>query len=473
MKIDIPLLAGASMGALALAATPAAAKPVRHHAHATAAASDGTAAEIKALREEVEALKARLDDQENQQSQTQAVAVQAQVQAQQAQTQAATAQQAVPDEVKTALAAQPKPKPQWFDNTSVSGRMYFNFSTIRQSVNGVRPAGEPNGYTNGTGFNIKRMYLTVDHTFDKTFSASVTMDAANVVGRTSNGDFNAFNAPAAPGGAISDAQLVGRGFFIKKAYLQAKISPALIIRAGSADMPWIPYVEGIYGYRHIENTLIDRASFGTSADWGIHVLGDLAGGLFSYQLSAIDGGGFRNVRVTKSVDFEGRVSMNYKHVFAGVGGYTGKLAQDAQSTPTFHTAERLNATAGFKNELFTVGGEYFWAKNYNNNGVNYITTDVRDKSRGYSGFASVNFAKHFSVFGRYDHIEPRRDALPELKETYYNAGIQWSPVKIVDLAIVYKHDRAHDGTITTSNGTIGGLDSGKYNEIGLFGQFRF
>ena len=219
--------------------------------------------------------------------------------------------------------------------------------------------------------------------------------------------------------------------------------------------------------------MIDRAGFGTSADWGFHVLGDIGDGLLSYQFSVIDGGGFRNVRVTKSVDYEGRVGLNYQHFFAGVGGYSGKLAQDTQSVKTFHTAERLDATGGFKNELFTIGGEYFWAKNYNNNGVNYITTDVHDKSQGYSGFASINFAKKFSVFGRYDHVEPRRDALPDLKETYYNAGIQWSPAKIVDLALVYKHDRARDGTIATSNGTIGGLDQGKYNEIGLFGQFRF
>ncbi len=38
--------------------------------------------------------------------------------------------------------------------------------------------------------------------------------------------------------------------FIKKAYLQAKYDPAFTIRLGAADLPWVPFVEGIYGYRY-------------------------------------------------------------------------------------------------------------------------------------------------------------------------------------------------------------------------------
>jgi hypothetical protein len=350
--------------------------------------------------------------------------------------------------------------------------MYFNFSNIDQKVNGVKQAG------NGTGLNIKRMYLSVDHTFSPIFSADLTMDASNVVGNTSNSNFPA-NTAAAPANSTA---LVGKGFFIKKAYLQAKLNPALIIRVGSADMPWIPWIESQYGYRHIENTLIDRVKYGTSADWGIHVLGDIAGGLISYQFSAIDGGGYRNVKVTKSVDFEGRVSAQYKGFFAGVGGYSGKLGNDTQGVVLpvgldhVRTATRLDAAAGYKSALFTIGGEYFHAKNYNN-----TTTLVQDKSDGYTAFGNVNFAKKWSVFGRYDYVKPNKLTNDHLHENYYNVGIQYEPVKIVDLALVYKHDNVDNGTLSTQNGTIGGANPtgalvgghGYYNEIGLFGQFRF
>lgn len=504
MSTHRSLLAGASIGALALLATaaPADAKPAAKHR--ASSASSGSAAEIRALREEVEALKARLDAQENVQAATANVAQDAQAQAvaaataaQAAQTQAAT----VPEQVKTAFAAQPKPKAQWFDNTSISGRMYFNFSNISAKSNGFRTggtgagngtnaAGNPN--LNGTGFNIKRFYLGVDHKFNDMFAANVTMDVSNVVGQTSNNNFVTPTAsiPAQAAGAtpasttnLNNLAVVGRGFYIKKAYLQAKISPALTIRAGAADLPWVPYAEGLYGYRHIENTIIDRTGFGTSADWGIHVLGDLADGVFSYQFSVIDGAGYRNVKVTKSVDFEGRVSASYKGFFAGVGGYTGKRGNDTTSglvDAAPRTAKRVDGLVGYKTALFTIGGEYFWQKNWNN----VTNAALGDKGDGFSAFANVNFAKQWSVFGRYDYLRPSKDAgntFPDLKDNYFNVGIQWEPVKIVDLALVYKHEKVKNGFFATQNGTIGGVNiptgtntgRGSYNEIGLFGQLRF
>jgi hypothetical protein len=507
MTSKFSLLAGASVGAamIAFGAAPSfAAKPVHHAKHRPVA---HRSSEIEALRAQVEALTARLDAQESNSAQATAAINNAQAQAaaansaaQAAEAQAAAVQSAVPGQVKTALASQPKPKPQWFDSTSISGRAYFNFSNVSQKLNGIRPAGGVSG--NGTGFDIKRFYLGIDHTFSPVFSANLTMDISNVVGNTSNYNFpgapsnGSTTIPAScvtgtaactiPGQTISNnVALVGRGFYVKKAYLQAKLNPAFIIRAGSADLPWVPWVEGQYGYRHIENVLIDRTNFGTSADWGLHVLGDLAGGLISYQFSAIDGGGYRNVKVTKTVDFEGRVSMAYKGFFAGVGGYTGKRGNDTQSVDLtlpvgldhVRNATRIDAAGGYKSKLFTIAGEYFHAKNWNN-----TTSLAQDKSDGYSVFGSVNFYKTFSVFGRYDWEKPSKELNPTLKDDYFNAGIQWEPVKIVDLAIVYKHEKINNinGIASYAYGfqnapglsvPIGGRLVN--SEIGLFGQLRF
>ncbi|MDB5737058.1 MAG: hypothetical protein JWO65_726 [Sphingomonas bacterium] len=489
MTSKFSLLSGAAVSVAMIAgATPAfAAKKQVHHARHVASHQD---AEIEALRAQVEALTQRLDTQEQYSAQAtaqintaQSQAAAAQTTAQAAQTQAAAVQSAVPAQVKTALASQPKPKPQWFDSTTISGRMYFNASNISQKVNGVKQPSD------GTGFNIKRFYLGIDHTFSPIFSANLTMDISNVVGSTSNYNFNA-NSAASPANSTA---LVGRGFYVKKAYLQAKLNPAFIIRAGAADLPWVPWIENQYGYRHIENTLIDRTNFGTSADWGIHVLGDIADGLISYQVSAIDGGGYRNVKVTKTVDLEGRISTSYKGFFAGVGGYTGKRANDTQGAITsatttvngityigggkLHTATRLDAAAGYKTKLFTIGGEYFSAKNWNN-----VTTATRDKSDGYSVFGNVNFAPKWSVFGRYDWVKFSKDLNPQFEQHYYDAGIQWEPVKIVDIALVYKRENLNDGSLAAVSGyanqnapavTIPINGHATTNEIGIFGQLRF
>jgi hypothetical protein len=52
----------------------------------------------------------------------------------------------------------------------------------------------------------------------------------------------------------------------------------LIIRLVGADMPWISFDEDVYACRYIENTLIDRTRFGTSAEWGAHALGTIPAG---------------------------------------------------------------------------------------------------------------------------------------------------------------------------------------------------
>lgn len=443
------LLAGAALGALALAgsASSAEAKPVARHAVHRASTSRDV--EIEALKAQVAQLTARLDAQDAVQRQTAAQAQAAQEQAataaaqsQQAQTQVAAQAQALRAQVKTALAAEPKPAPQWFNNTSVSGRMYFNASSVNRKVDGLKT--ESDG-----GFLVKRFYLGVDHKFDDTFSGNITTDVDSVIGNTSG-------------------SVVGKGLYIKKAFLQAKINKALVVRLGSTDLPWVPFAEDVYGYRHIENTLIDRTKFGTSADWGVHVSGDLAGGLISYAFAAVDGGGYRDPKLSKTVDFEGRLSAKYKGVIAAVGGYTGKLGKNVPGATTLHTASRLDALLAYKTKLFTLGGEYFYAKNWNQ-----ITATAADKSDGYSLFASATVMPKLSVFGRYDWVKPRKDTVPGLKDEYFNIGIQYSPAKIVDLALVYKRDRAENGVIPSSNGNIGGSINGTYDEFGLFGQFRF
>jgi hypothetical protein len=78
-------------------------------------------------------------------------------------------------------------------------------------------------------------------------------------------------------------------------------------------------------------------------------------------------------------------------------------------------------------------------------------------------------------------VKPNKLTNDNLKDHYFNVGLQWEPVKIVDLALVYKREAVDNGTIGTQNGTIGGANPtgtlvggrGTYDEVGLFGQLRF
>lgn len=332
----------------------------------------------------------------------------------------------------------PKPPTGWWTDTSISGRMYYNVSDSTHKVNGVD---QPDG---GVGFDIKRFYVGIDHRFSPIFSGNITTDFTYDSGS----------------GATQ--------ILIKKAYLEAKLDPALTLRLGSADLPWIPFVEGIYNYRHVELTIIDRTKYGTSADWGVHALGSFADGLVSYDVAAIDGSGYKHPVRTNSVDLEGRVNLNYQGFVAALGGYEGKLGKNIEGTPTYHTAERLDALVAYVGHGVRVGGEYFNATAWND-----VATVTSKRSSGYSVFASYDVMPMWNVFGRYDWMKPNSNRAPTLKDNYFNVGLTYSPAKIVDFSLTYKREKAVNGTLSTSNGTIGGSTNGTYDEIGVFGQMRW
>lgn len=426
------LLGGAAAGAMMALAVPA------------QAATKSDKAEIEALRAQVEALTARLDAAEAAQRATQDQAAAAQATAAQAQATASAADAKVltiPTQVQTAVAAIPAPKPKasWADNTSVNGRMYFDLTSVDVKSNGVKKA------PSGTGFDIKRFYVGIDHKFNDVYSANLTMDTQY-------------------SSAISSTE-----FFVKKAYLQAKFSDSLTVRLGAADLPWVPYVEDLYGYRYIENTVADRTKFGTSADWGVHAFGKLGDSGFSYAVAVVDGAGYKAPLRSKGMDVEGRLSYKVQDFNFAVGGYTGKLGKDIEGgVPTYHTANRFDAVAAYVTKTTRLGVEYFSAEDWNQ-----VTAVASDKSDGYSLFGSYKWDEQWSVFGRYDRVKPKKDLASSLEDTYFNLGVSYSPTKIVDLALVYKRDKVDNGTLSTSNGTIGGSNDGTYDEIGLFGQLRW
>jgi hypothetical protein len=452
MQFKLSLLAGGAACALiiAAAASPAAAKPARHHPHHRPPAEAGQqAGEIQSLREAVTTLTARVDaqDAETQRLRAQAQAAEQRAQAAEAQVRTVTARQdqddnqikTIPTQVQTAVGALPKPKPTWADNTSVSGRFYYNLSDIEQKSNGAKTA------PSGVGFDIKRFYVGVDHKFNDTFSANLTMDMQYA-------------------SAISSTE-----FFVKKAYVQAKFSPALIVRLGAADMPWIPFAEDQYGFRFVEQTVSDRTKFGTSSDWGVHVLGATGDGRFAYQLSVVDGAGYKAPLRSKGLDIEGRVSAKFGGFTVAAGGYSGKLGKDIEGgAPVFHTATRFNALGAYATKTFRVGVEYFSTSNWTS-----VTSAAKDSSDGYSVFGSYNFTPQVSVFGRYDFVKPNKDTASAKKDDYFNIGLNYEPTKIVDFALVYKRDQVEHGTLSTGNGVIGGSNKGTYDEVGLFGQVRW
>jgi hypothetical protein len=367
------------------------------------------------------------------------------------------------------------------ESTTVGARIFADFSYIDQTADGIKtPA-------SGVGVDVKRGYLIVTHTFDAHWSANVTTD---------------FNYSSSTG----ETQL-----FIKKAYLSGKVSDAFTATLGSYDLPWVPFVENLYGYRYVEKLMVDRLNFGTTADWGVNANGKLgSGGLFNYSVSVINGNGFKNPTRSKTVDVEGRIGITpLEGLVVALGGYGGKRGQDTYgSAPPANTASRFDALLAYTGHGFRAYAEYFEAKNWTISGIsgahlvgttltltaapNVVKGPATDKAEGASIFAAYDFLPQFGVFARGDWAKPSKDLYPDLKDQYFNFGLAWHARKNVDLSLVYKHEKVDNGTLSVNNGVnpgtigsgaaainygtsnvIGGLREGKYSEVGVFVYTNF
>jgi hypothetical protein len=213
----------------------------------------------------------------------------------------------------------------------------------------------------------------------------------------------------------------------------------------------------------------------------------------------VNGGGFKNPTRTKGVDFEARISAKpTTWLTAGVGFYSGHLGQINASNEDFprNTATRFDAAAGVLVSGFRAGVEYFNARNYktvNNLSASVLGTSsvvntaliapISDKADGISSYASYSFpGNQYSVFARFDTAKLSKEVASSLKETYFNAGVAYKPLKTLDFALVYKNEKVENGSTSISgadaNGsyTIGGASGnreGKFEEIGLYAQWGF
>lgn len=359
-------------------------------------------------------------------------------------------------------------------DTTIGGTMFTDFTTINTQNKGTDV--DPNGF----GLDVSRAYLIVNHQFDDIWSVNLTTDfnfasykasSTSTVTGTSGDTVATTTTVTTP-----ETQL-----FVKKAYVQGKFNDLAVLRVGSSDTPWIPYAEGVYGYRFIEKTLIDREGFGNSADWGVNLNG--SSGMVNYSVSALNGNGYKNPSRSKTMDFEGRLGLTpIDGLIIGVGFYTGDLGQDTEAneakfaavpatstTPAIpatpkNTASRTNLLAAWKADGLTVGVEYFTAKNFSSG---LIFNNTTDSENGLSVYGSYDFpGTDFGLYARYDSVKPKKDVQSGLKDTYYNGGFAWKANKNITWAFGFKSDQLKDDSVLTP------VDL-KTQEIGVWAQIKY
>jgi len=393
------------------------------------------------------------------------------------------------------------------ESTTVGGTVFLDVSNIslrQQGANGTYSDINPSG----TGFDVKRFYLSVDHKFNDIWSANLTTDAQYVASTNTNIIYctsvvttaGVTSCKTATTSVTTSTNNSGGAseVFVKKLYLTGKFSDAFAIHVGSYDMPWIPFVESLYGYRYVEKLAADRLGFGNTTDWGANASGAIANNMLNYSVSVLDGGGYKNPTRTKDVDFEGRLGFKpVDWLTVAIGGYTGHLGQVTTANDSFptNTATRLDGVVAVNFQGFRLGVEYLDARDYKT--VNNLTASAfgtssivnsatiapaSDRADGISVFTYYSFLEQWSVFARYDDTKLSKDIAPNLKDKYFNAGVSYKPIKPLDVALVYKNEKVTDGSTAISSAdanssyTIGGVNgttSGKFSEIGVYLQYKF
>ena len=388
--------------------------------------------------------------------------------------------------VETALADVPLP--------TIGGKVYADLTNIKQQNNGADTS------NSGTGADVKRFYIIINEKFDDMWSAKLETDATynSVTGSTCTTTGTGATATLKCTTGTTNQQV---DVYMKNAYLQMTLDPAFWVKLGEADLPWIPFVEGIYNHRYVENVIIDRLKYGTSADWGLHIGGDLLDKTLSYQISAVNGNGYKNPTRSKDMDVEGRISyVPFSGVTLAIGGYEGKLGQDKYATnvtvagtsvpQVYRTASRADALIAYVGNGLRAGVEYFSTNDWTNgitggSDVPELTSsgglNPTDKADGESAFVSYDFTNMWGVFGRYDNAKLSKSLASGLKDQYFDVGLEAHPFnmdkKNIDVALVYKHEKMDGGpagsSFSTTNGAGFNEANGKYDEVGIWTQVSF
>ena len=349
----------------------------------------------------------------------------------------------------------PKPAPPAaapaFPKTTIGGRVYADATSKENKDEGT----DIKSADSGVGIDVKRFYFTVNHDFNSTWTAQFQSDIGDRgPGATtcSSRRPTSSSSSTTPRSSVS-ARRTPLGYPSSRG---SRASATSSRRSPTASVSATP----------------PSGACTSSARRSDNKLG--------YAFTIGNGKGYSNPTRTKSVDFEGRVSLEpIKGLTFAVGGYSGNRGNDTDATPALHTATRFNALANWVIGPVKVGGEYFTADNWNQ------TTKVpEDTSDGYSGWLQ------FTVDPRLDGVRPLRQHQPQ-------QGPQPGPqAQLLQPRRAVEADKAADrrprvqvrggqgrsdhsrpgGTVSTGNGTIGSTvpgAKGTYNEIGFWFSFDF
>ncbi len=261
---------------------------------------------------------------------------------------------------------------------------------------------------NQSAFEVERAYLGFKYQLSREFNIKVNLD----IGSPDD---------------ISEFSRIRRYAYFKNAALQYS-KGFLKIDFGLIDMQHFKLQEEFWGYRYIEKSFSDRFRFGPSADLGMDAIIKL-NNFISVDLEMMNGEGYSNLQ--RDNTFKGGIGTNLK-LFDGL-----LMRFYADFMNKNNTETTLATFVGYKfRDFFKIAGEY-------NRKFNSDYETGRDRY-GYSFYGTFYLPRNLELFARYDYIISnilKDDEAPwSLTDDGSSviAGIQYSPLKYVRIALNYR-----------------------------------
>ena len=183
--------------------------------------------------------------------------------------------------------------------------------------------------------------------------------------------------------------------FLKFGYLEwHDFAPGLKIRAGMIDTPYIQVWEGHTEMRYIGKHFADEQKLLDTADLGVSIYGEHAGGLVSWQAEIANGEGYgkpeldadKSLQARLTVDPLAKSEKKWKLPITGYVNYN--MQKDTDAIVTYVGA------AGFKMPYVWFWGEYLGRSQGDLSGM------------GYSASLQPGMPKYGRILFRYDHWDP-------------------------------------------------------------------
>jgi hypothetical protein len=231
-------------------------------------------------------------------------------------------------------------------------------------------------------FGIDRAYFIAKAKITKRIGARITLDA---------GRLDPLVTTAGETYTLDTKYRV----FLKHAWLEWKDwAPGMSVKAGMIDTPMVPWEEKFLGTRYIGKVFADDQKQFGSADLGVNIGGEHAGGVVSWTAGVYNGEGYDKPETNSGKALEARITVDplgkndkMKLPITGFVDYNSQ-GPDADAILLYE------ASLGYKMKFVTIYGEY----------LGKSQGDV--SGSGYSATLLPGMPKYGYLVARYDHFDP-------------------------------------------------------------------